>query len=211
MKWSSRYFRFRILTVANVIFFCLAVISTSHAALFTISDSVTSSLGNGFQSPAIGTILDCAGDCGLEGDAVLISFVMLSTAPQYNQSIIRVYDSSGYLPVLGAGYMDGAYISPTGVSRSSLGGIELNQGVFDFTAPILNPGDSTNSLLLTYEAGTIEEGDHIQWRYQNTDGNLTGFATWYLKELHVVPLPAAVWLLGSGLIGIVGLRKKFKK
>ena len=26
-----------------------------------------------------------------------------------------------------------------------------------------------------------------------------------------VPIPGAVWLLGSGLIGLVGLRKKFKK
>ncbi len=26
-----------------------------------------------------------------------------------------------------------------------------------------------------------------------------------------VPIPAAVWLLGSGLIGLVGLRKRFKK
>jgi len=27
----------------------------------------------------------------------------------------------------------------------------------------------------------------------------------------VVPIPGAVWLLGSGLIGIVGVRRKFKK
>jgi len=27
----------------------------------------------------------------------------------------------------------------------------------------------------------------------------------------VVPIPGAVWLLGSGLIGIVGIRRKFKK
>lgn len=26
-----------------------------------------------------------------------------------------------------------------------------------------------------------------------------------------VPIPAAIWLLGSGLIGLVGLRKRFKK
>jgi hypothetical protein len=25
-----------------------------------------------------------------------------------------------------------------------------------------------------------------------------------------IPIPSAVWLLGSGLIGIVGIRKKFK-
>jgi hypothetical protein len=30
-------------------------------------------------------------------------------------------------------------------------------------------------------------------------------------EANVVPIPGAVWLLGSGLIGLVALRKKFKK
>jgi len=30
-------------------------------------------------------------------------------------------------------------------------------------------------------------------------------------QANAVPIPAAVWLLGSGLIGIVGVRRKFKK
>jgi hypothetical protein len=30
-------------------------------------------------------------------------------------------------------------------------------------------------------------------------------------EHQCVPIPAAVWLLGSGLIGLVGVRRKFKK
>ena len=33
-----------------------------------------------------------------------------------------------------------------------------------------------------------------------------------MSELQtVVPIPPAAWLLGSGLIGIVGIRKKIKK
>jgi hypothetical protein len=30
-------------------------------------------------------------------------------------------------------------------------------------------------------------------------------------DLALVPIPGAVWLLGSGLVGLLGLRKKFKK
>lgn len=29
--------------------------------------------------------------------------------------------------------------------------------------------------------------------------------------MHAVPIPGAVWLLGSGLVGLVGIRKKLKK
>ena len=28
---------------------------------------------------------------------------------------------------------------------------------------------------------------------------------------NVVPIPAAVWLLGSGLVGLLGIKRKFKK
>lgn len=40
-----------------------------------------------------------------------------------------------------------------------------------------------------------------------------GVSTYFDMELtgNVVPIPEAIWLLGSGLIGIVGIRKKFKK
>jgi hypothetical protein len=32
-----------------------------------------------------------------------------------------------------------------------------------------------------------------------------------MGEVAPVPVPAAVWLLGSGLLGLVGLRKKIRK
>ena len=45
-----------------------------------------------------------------------------------------------------------------------------------------------------------------------TDGKPTGASTGYAAgKDKPVPIPAAVWLLGSGLIGLVGLRRKFKK
>lgn len=42
-----------------------------------------------------------------------------------------------------------------------------------------------------------------QWYFQDDGTSYFGTSN--------VPVPAAVWLLGSGFIGLVGLRKKFKK
>jgi len=38
-------------------------------------------------------------------------------------------------------------------------------------------------------------------------GNVTSFDC----EISAVPIPATVWILGSGLIGLVGIRRKFRK
>lgn len=48
--------------------------------------------------------------------------------------------------------------------------------------------------------------------HAEADGGL-GFELELLSEEtpNAVPIPGAVWLLGSGLIGLVGLRRKFKK
>lgn len=35
-----------------------------------------------------------------------------------------------------------------------------------------------------------------------------GFTDYFYSENHAVPVPAAVWLLGSGLLGIIGLRRR---
>jgi hypothetical protein len=63
------------------------------------------------------------------------------------------------------------------------------------------------------------------WFSMNEDdlGGLIGYIDLYLEPgsqsgvtlddltFHVVPIPAAIWLLGTGLLGIVGLRRKMKK
>jgi len=39
----------------------------------------------------------------------------------------------------------------------------------------------------------------------------TGTEPNFLPELAAIPIPSAIWLLGSAFIGLVGFRKKFKK
>ena len=46
-----------------------------------------------------------------------------------------------------------------------------------------------------------EEASDFDWEWDPADRPTVG----------VVPIPAAVWLLGGGLIGLLGLRKRFKR
>jgi len=46
-----------------------------------------------------------------------------------------------------------------------------------------------------------DPGSDFDWVWDSTDRPTVG----------VVPIPAAVWLLGGGLIGLLGLRKRFKR
>jgi hypothetical protein len=50
--------------------------------------------------------------------------------------------------------------------------------------------------------------------YESSTGNyysLSDNPLMFQVTTNAVPIPAAVWLLGSGLIGLVGIRRRFKK
>jgi hypothetical protein len=81
---------------------------------------------------------------------------------------------------------------------------------FDLDRLIGIPSWTVDGLTLV---GTVDT-----WQFQRSSdgvpgeiigGQLTGWYN-YSAQVHV-PIPGALWLLGSGLIGIVGIRRKFKK
>lgn len=53
----------------------------------------------------------------------------------------------------------------------------------------------------------VQTSIDLQGTQSNTFIQLTAFR----QEFSQAPIPGAVWLLGSGLIGLVGIRRKFKK
>ncbi len=131
------------LFIALIFFINFIVTSSASAALYTIEGNE-----RWFQSPTTGTLLGSDGDCEIGGDAVLISINSpTDLSRQYSQFLARIIVPPGvYLPLLGAGYMDGPNISPTGVSRvaeSTDGPGEFSRAVFDFPS-VLNPGDVPN-------------------------------------------------------------------
>lgn len=59
----------------------------------------------------------------------------------------------------------------------------------------------------TYDRSTGEY--HLQWTSQikgGPFGGVTGY--WVLEGQHVVPVPAALWLFGTGLVGLLGVGRK---
>jgi hypothetical protein len=51
--------------------------------------------------------------------------------------------------------------------------------------------------------------------YANPAGDVYPYSflngTWYFNDVSAIPLPGAVWLLGSGLVGLIGYRRFRKK
>jgi len=70
---------------------------------------------------------------------------------------------------------------------------------------------------LTPTAGTFLTST-VSWTADDHEGGLLGIRLSSANQtyfdavtLDAVPIPGAIWLLGSGLIGMVGIRKKIKK
>lgn len=96
-------------------------------------------------------------------------------------------------------------------------------GWWTFTLSGLDPLQTYNLLI---SAGNTGDGlkqsfAFIDWYYPNDStfptyfmdpvtAGQTGF-TGYFHSENLVPAPAAVWLLGSGLIGVIGVRRKFRR
>jgi len=81
----------------------------------------------------------------------------------------------------------------------------LQTGNWNYSVDLL---DDTLDLYLkhTDESGNVT--DHTQFRSTEWDSSPVNPP---VLVIEYVPIPGAVWLLGSGLIGIVGIRRKFKK
>jgi hypothetical protein len=78
-------------------------------------------------------------------------------------------------------------------------------------------GSNLSDVMMAYE--NIGDGsifvitDQNVWDnvYATNNDNKVMFENLLLAQTHPIPIPAAAWLLGSGLVGILGLRRKLVK
>ena len=88
--------------------------------------------------------------------------------------------------------------------------------------PILDSGDPDLALFPTlqsvnYWSGT-EERDGFAWEFgfdngfQDAFGVSSGQGSWAVHsgDVSAIPVPAAVWLFGSGLLGLIGIARRKK-
>jgi hypothetical protein len=85
-------------------------------------------------------------------------------------------------------------------------------GIIDdtYTSPNINTSVPLNSgtIFSLTTSNSISITNIVAFDYQNHD--FTGPFTAHLNAAPV-PIPAAMWLLGSGLVGLVGLRRRMRK
>ncbi len=121
----------------------------------------------------------------------------------------------------------GAVLSSGTVGLTTLNSQSYGSGFWEFESEFsLNVNLSAGTYYLTLANGLATNGEAIGWSFSQSNNNLTA---WSSRDFTTsapnvsaesfiingttspVPLPPALLLLGSGLIGLVGTGKRFKK
>jgi len=108
------------------------------------------------------------------------------------------------------------YLGGTGTGKGNLTYDSETKGTWEYTGPgtlqyiAIKAGDYTIYLSVTGNSGTW---DTSILGVFNPEGIPPGLShiSFYGIETSNVPAPAAVWLLGTGLVGLFGIRRKMRK
>ena len=123
-----------------------------------------------------------------------------------NLDLLGSFNEQNFEPVTGLM----ALVGVTGVNTGNLGG----GNYFDYTVGCI---DELRREGWNYVASLGSDPDptitgRASFGWVPVDNNNSRHGAWLIDtESAPVPIPGAIWLLGSGLIGLVGFRKKSKK
>jgi hypothetical protein len=115
---------------------------------------------------------------------------------------------------------DGSGPSVGFISTSELGHLYYTELRNPIDGPLTNTGPFINLLSRTYWEGNLDIDPLYAWYFGFNFGYQmvgyrpsTSFYVWAVRDGDVAPVPepSTMLLFGPGLVGLVGLRKKFKK
>jgi hypothetical protein len=99
----------------------------------------------------------------------------------------------------------------TGFGDYSVSG-NIIGGFFNGSAPVI-----PNGVIASFDVTGVKAGVYalnfsdMTFFNANSEDFAPGTVTGGTLTVNAVPIPAAVWLLGSGLVGLVGLRRRMRK
>ena len=99
-------------------------------------------------------------------------------------------------------YFDGEYFPTSETSRV----------IFGDTCPgtCPNGGRLLNHYMLWLEGSGYEgpDGGYFAWLSVDPAGSRSGQGSALLRDISPVPVPAAIWLFGTGILGLIGFSKR---
>lgn len=99
----------------------------------------------------------------------------------------------------------------TGTSYGPAGGPGAVNMLFDYQASVDIPVTSDWDVTATGNTATVAVNSAVITAGSPVFPNFQPFFTGTLTQAQVIPVPAAVWLMGSGLVGLVGVARRRRK
>ena len=168
--------------------------SAAHATIYDV-------LGGTFSHPAIYpgtfTLTSTSGQIFInEGTTAYQAFDSIVDPFIFLGQPYRIGTASSYPGVIGGGYApSGTVIDGGSVDMSSI-----------FGSWNANPPFNQGGLA---SVSAIPGGFRLAWESDYLDGPFIGTGpTFWTLDIAAVPVPAAVWLFGSGLVGLVSIARR---
>ncbi|MGD8630785.1 MAG: VPLPA-CTERM sorting domain-containing protein [Gammaproteobacteria bacterium] len=194
----------------------------NYTSLSTVSDNPDGSSLN-FMGSQTSAIWDYEWDIDADADpfiGAMLTFTNLTSSTKTFNVTLNAPVSPAFSPALKSGSFSYSFDDTDGSGSAGVTGISWDGLIDGSSAMSLTSGDSTCSGTgCSLAFGPISDGPLLHPAGVTTDigillsfdltaGDTVTFNT--LFEVNPVPVPAAVWLFGSGLLGLVGVARRRK-
>lgn len=188
----------------------------SVISLMVVSVSLNAATFN-VQSGTFGAVdpggLPVGETAGLTGNGVLVEGVYNGSAAGIATGSNATY--AGFATATFFGAPIEFYYAPSGVYDDpgaplhSAPTINFNNMTADLTSLFAFWNDNEYNVGGIATVNTIDANSwELTWSHIQADGPFLGTTTHMTMVISQVPLPAAVWLFGSGLIGLIGVARR---